>query len=168
MRALVDSERKNDVRDSKFKPRIVRNGETYCIRCDTWKPLDEFNNDKNSSIKKSSYCKPCCSQLTKKIYHQHTVEQRENFRSNSRKARLKREYGITVERYQELLKEQNFMCVICTTPLREGDPNTHIDHCHKSGVIRGILCTNCNRGLGHLKDSMEILEKAIRYLEKFS
>lgn len=82
---------------------------------------------------------------------------------------LKRTYDITRTEYLVMLEEQNHLCKICGT---EGFlmKNHHrmklvVDHCHETGKIRGLLCHNCNRALGLLKDSTSSLAAAIHYLE---
>jgi len=80
---------------------------------------------------------------------------------------LKRNYNITKEEYLELLKNQNNKCAICNKIL-DNSLYTHLDHCHKSNIIRGILCNNCNHGLGKFKDSIQILKSAIKYLEEYN
>lgn len=74
--------------------------------------------------------------------------------------RLKTRYGITECQFNDLLKKQNGQCVICL----EAKQRLHIDHCHKTGKIRGLLCGSCNRALGLFKDNTEFLIKAIKYL----
>jgi hypothetical protein len=76
-------------------------------------------------------------------------------------------YGVTIEQYEAQLKEQNFCCAICRNPL-DLKKDTHQDHCHASNKARGILCTNCNKGLGFLKDSISSFENAIEYLKRFA
>jgi hypothetical protein len=75
---------------------------------------------------------------------------------------VRREYGITVEDYETMLKIQNNKCAIC-----EGPPLKQmfcIDHCHKTGKIRGLLCHKCNSGLGLFNDSSSTLRSAFQYL----
>jgi hypothetical protein len=62
-----------------------------------------------------------------------------------------------------MLKDQNGGCAICYKP--EGSRMFDVDHDHKTGEVRGLLCTSCNRVLGHAKDSVERLLAAARYLE---
>ena len=79
---------------------------------------------------------------------------------------LKRNYGISLDEYHELVKQQNGVCAICKSPPPEGrKKRLSIDHCHDTGVVRGLLCDNCNRSLGLLKDSIDVLENAIQYLK---
>ena len=73
-------------------------------------------------------------------------------------------YGISPEQYLELHNKQNGKCAICGTEL-ESD-YLHIDHDYETGDVRGLLCGNCNKGLGMFKDNIEYLKRAIQYLRK--
>lgn len=94
------------------------------------------------------------------------------YREENRKAlsdgERKRKFGITPERYSELLQSQNGLCAICNQPetaTRLGKVKAlAVDHCHKSGGIRGLLCSDCNTGIGKLKDDPKVLLAAIQYL----
>ena len=82
-----------------------------------------------------------------------------------RKSFLQIRYQITLERYEQMLAEQQHACLICNTPLGEGR-RAHIDHDHATGHIRGILCNTCNSGLRHFKDNPDLLAAARAYLLK--
>lgn len=69
-------------------------------------------------------------------------------------------YGLTSEQYESLVVKQNGCCAICGTKPKK----LHVDHCHNSGRIRGLLCFHCNFVLGQAKDSKLTLQKAIEYL----
>ena len=78
-------------------------------------------------------------------------------------------YGLTVEEYGKLLEEQGYACAICGTPhYDENGKRLSIDHNHAEGfkAVRGLLCSNCNFGLGLFKDSPTILRIAAEYLEQ--
>jgi hypothetical protein len=76
---------------------------------------------------------------------------------------LRRGYGITLEDYKRMLVEQNSCCKMCDKHSSLFKRCLHVDHCHKTGVIRGLLCTNCNTALGII-ESEELNERALRYL----
>jgi hypothetical protein len=83
---------------------------------------------------------------------------------------LKRNYGIGFDKYLSLLEDQKKLCKICNGP-GFTMKDTHnlklvVDHDHETGKIRGLLCHNCNRGLGLFKDSTKSLQKAVEYLYK--
>lgn len=76
-------------------------------------------------------------------------------------------YGISHEEFVALLTSQNGLCAICGTDEWPGKDNApHVDHCHKTGGVRGILCGPCNNGLGYFRDDPERLRKAAEYLER--
>jgi hypothetical protein len=80
---------------------------------------------------------------------------------------MKRSYGLTFKDYETMLFNQNGVCAICS----KEPPNTHkkrlnVDHCHTTGKVRGLLCDACNRAIGLLKDSPDLLNKAISYLAR--
>lgn len=124
--------------------------------------------------------KYCSDRCTRGAYNQRRQNERlrsdpdfrnrRNARRNKhRKAnptcRLRTVYGLTPETYSRVLTEQNGLCAICRGPGRiQG--RLSIDHCHSSGQFRGLLCGQCNSGLGFFKDSIGALESAIDYLRK--
>lgn len=84
---------------------------------------------------------------------------------NQRKEYKLKKLGISVDSYDKLVVEQNNKCAICG---KEGNPKRLCaDHNHKTGKIRGLLCSHCNVGLGYLKDNIEYLKSAIEYLSIF-
>lgn len=68
--------------------------------------------------------------------------------------------GLTAIAYTELLEKQSGLCSICLAPLIK--PN--VDHCHKTNRVRGLLCNQCNLGLGHFKDDANVLKRAAEYI----
>ena len=83
-------------------------------------------------------------------------------------SRRKRAYGLLPEDYDDMLKKQNNKCKICLVEFDELIPNQkiNVDHYHTTNQVRGLLCSLCNRGLGHFKDNTERLTKAINYLQE--
>jgi len=76
--------------------------------------------------------------------------------------RIKKTYGITKEDYWQMFDEQGGCCPIC----KASDVSMCVDHNHETGTVRGLLCGPCNKGIGFLKDNIDILNNAIEYLEK--
>lgn len=87
----------------------------------------------------------------------------ERGRKCERRRKFKR-YGITEDIYNKMLETQKYACAICKTT-DSGTRDWHIDHCHTTLIVRGILCHRCNILLGHAKDNPEILKQAIQYLK---
>lgn len=85
----------------------------------------------------------------------------------ARKVRLKREYNITPEEYENILQAQQNCCAICKKSQEQFSKKLHIDHCHTTGKVRGLLCNACNLCIGKAEDSITILQNAVDYLKLF-
>ena len=136
-----------------------------CTFCKTEKPLTEFfsRGGKLSHLYKSR-CK-LCMQVKRQEWALNNKEhlnewRRKNWVTANR--RLKRR-GATEELYNELYEVQQGCCAVCNEP-EEKFSWLCIDHDHSTGRIRGLLCPNCNRGIGLLQDSSVLLEKAAKYI----
>lgn len=86
-------------------------------------------------------------------------------KERAKDARLRREYNLTLEEYKRILKFQNNACAICKRPSSTMRMQPAVDHCHFSGLVRGLLCMTCNRALGKFQDSIIKLKAAVAYLE---
>ena len=90
----------------------------------------------------------------------------EYHRLRARKSQLKLSYGITIEEYDVMLAQQDYKCAICNTDKPTGKWKVFaVDHCHVTGEVRGLLCNECNRGMGLLRDNADLLRKAADYLD---
>jgi hypothetical protein len=94
-----------------------------------------------------------------------TVRETRN-KSKQREYDLKRHYGITESDYVLLLNKQNDCCDICGIHKSIYGKKFAVDHDHSTGAIRGLLCSNCNTGIGKLKDNVDTIRKALQYMEK--
>ena len=133
-----------------------------CIECNEDKPLERYDLN-GSGISFRKRCKTCNKKKKKKNYNK--VKETIIFKDRTRDYKFKLRYGITLEDYNNLLIEHNFQCYICFKPHRE-DKKLHVDHCHKTNQVRGLLCSKCNSALGLLNDSIDNLLQAIKYLSK--
>jgi hypothetical protein len=79
---------------------------------------------------------------------------------------LKLKYNITPEDYNRMLDQQNGCCKICNVHYLTLNRILAVDHCHTTGRVRSLLCNNCNTGLGLFKDNIELMKKAIDYLQE--
>ncbi len=101
-----------------------------------------------------------------KIAAVYRAKHRDRYLKTHRQQRLKR-YGLTLQTFNEMLEGQRHRCKICLTFVPGGFHNQWaVDHCHRTGKVRGLLCNNCNKGLGHFKDSSILLFRAQFYLEE--
>lgn len=112
------------------------------------------------AAQRESQCRPC-SNATKNKWRQ-SPEVKAKIKQKQKEARLKKDFGLTVSQYEAMAKEQDFTCAICKLPDRQG---LCIDHDHTTNEIRGLLCHNCNLGLGNFRDNPEYFHRAIAYLE---
>ena len=140
-----------------------------CAVCKVAKPFEDFYDGykakKQRDIPNRKYphsrCKEC-DHARVKVYNK-------NNRAKVRKQQLishrRREYGLTEEEYNNMILSQNNMCAICNKP---SDRTLHIDHDHATGKVRGLLCSNCNLGIGNLQEDLVILNRAIKYLSLYS
>lgn len=121
----------------------------------------------------SYYCTECAKENAKKWQDKNPEKLRENLKKfrdsekgqrSARNYRLKREFNITIEKYEELLTSQKNVCYICKNACTIHD-NLCVDHCHKTGIVRGLLCVRCNTTLGKVEESTDILKSMISYLE---
>lgn len=78
---------------------------------------------------------------------------------------IRRQYGISMQEFDRLLEFQKHGCAICNKPITKLSRRMNIDHDHKTGQVRGLLCSGCNTGLGHLGDDVQGLKRALEYLE---
>ncbi len=74
-------------------------------------------------------------------------------------------YGVTQEKFDSMLKEQGGVCRICRKD-SNGGRAWNVDHDHNTGTVRGLLCTNCNIGLGQFQENVETLANAIKYIQE--
>lgn len=90
---------------------------------------------------------------------------KDKLKISARKKHFKRNYGLSLEDRDKMITERSNKCDICFNSFK-GSLETHVDHDHSTGKVRGLLCVNCNHGLGRFKDNITILSNAIKYLEK--
>ena len=130
-----------DCRRTKEEVRVAKStpvSEKLCKTCDTVKPADEFHKNKG---KRTGLCEQCkiCRNIS-------MVEKRHSLKKGE---------------LQELKIRQNLKCAIC-----EQVEELAVDHCHTTGKVRGMLCNNCNNGIGRFKDNIDYLHNAINYLKE--
>ena len=142
-----------------------------CFKCLKVKPLDEFSFRKGSSDEHNGRCKMCMSLYNKeynKINPQKKIKNKlhPNSKTWHRKALLRQRYGLTIEQFEKILKQQGGRCAICHTDKPGSRGTWFIDHNHETKQIRGLLCLKCNTGLGYFNECTDILEAAIIYLKQ--
>lgn len=93
-----------------------------------------------------------------------------NARTYRRDWNYRNKYGLTIEEVRDMFDEQGGCCGICGRALHweaPGQGNIHrtcVDHCHQTGIVRGILCWTCNAGIGKFNDDPELIERALAWV----
>jgi len=90
---------------------------------------------------------------------------RDGFVGKKRAYVLKHRYGLDAVQVENILRRQKWSCAICLDSAKAKLKNLCVDHCHKTGKVRGLLCIRCNSSIGMARDSTRILKRAIKYLE---
>ena len=134
-----------------------------CPQCNLTKNVSSFYKAKKSIDGYQCWCKQCMD------------ERKRDARPSGwhKKHDLKKHFNMTLEEYNNKMEEQNGVCAICKRKETRIHPATKktqclsVDHCHKTGKIRGLLCSNCNIALGNFQDSTEVLKNAVVYLDKY-
>lgn len=141
-----------------------------CRKCGVTKPLVEFSLSRKATATSNavyrSDCKACCSARAMQWFKDNPGRAT----ANKRKFNLAKNYGLTVEEYNAMLRRQGGVCAVCG----RGEPAEHgrtgkqfrlaVDHCHETGAVRGLLCQKCNRAIGLFGDDPILIRKAISYL----
>jgi Recombination endonuclease VII len=163
-----------------------------CSKCKEIREVSEFNKDKSSTDGLGSRCRECCRAACRDWYSRNADSERqkarrrarvrgpkdrercrlwalanpERARYHSRNKLFKSLYNMTYEEHEALFASQGFKCAACGSVSPNSKKGWSTDHCHKTGVVRGILCHHCNVGFGHAKDNIGTLQAWISYLEK--
>jgi hypothetical protein len=143
-----------------------------CTACGETKPVAQFSLSRRATETRNAvyrpWCKPCQSERALKWFN----DNHERALDNKRSWEWLRRYGITPEQYDAMLAEQGGVCAICgneETSVR-GPFKTRfrlsVDHDHATGKVRGLLCQKCNRSIGLMNDDVDLLKKAIYYLQE--
>ena len=131
-----------------------------CTKCHQEKPVASFVRDRRAKTGFTSRCKACDLARNQK----YRTENPEKRRISSRNSELKRLYGLTPEMYDALLSRQGGVCAGCG--LSPNNKRLCVDHDHATGVVRGLLCGNCNMALGKVFDNVHTLTNLINYLNE--
>lgn len=127
----------------------------FCRLCKTDKPKSEMTRNKSYADGYATVCKKCSRE------HSANLRKDKNYIIKSRA----KKYKTTVEHITHLFETQK-VCQICGKEDKRRSLN--IDHCHTTNNVRGLLCDDCNKGLGQFRDNIEYLNNAINYLKKYT
>jgi hypothetical protein len=155
----------------------------WCPACKHLLLVSEFHKNRRSWDGLYDRCKDCNSEISNAWHRKNAQDDEYREAKNQRQAEwraankgekqtrankrynLKQLYGITIKQFEQMLAAQDYRCAICPRSLK-GRGTAHVDHDHRTGRVRGILCTSCNNGLGRFQDSPATLRRAARYLER--
>jgi hypothetical protein len=136
--------------------------------------------ENTTALEHGSACKVCTRERLKAGRPARTEAQKAKHAAHNRQwaannpdkvlnTRLKKAYGITLGEYNQLVVSQDGCCAVCKVTFTDravfGADRPVVDHCHVSNKVRGILCSNCNVGIGLLKEDRNVLANAIEYLK---
>jgi hypothetical protein len=142
------------IRTRRPRPAEIPAGYRFCPRCEEVLPQDRFVRNRTTKSGFGSYCRPCQNAKTSEsIARRH---------GTTRHYHLKQRYGIGADVVELMLDAQKWRCLICATGLTA--KTAHVDHDHATGAVRGILCFNCNGGLGQFRDNPAWLRQAADYV----
>ncbi|MFH8444155.1 endonuclease VII domain-containing protein [Streptomyces sp. NPDC018026] len=133
---------RQEAKGKKVREKVsVPQGHKRCPQCREVKPHSEWERNKSASDGWASYCRACRAQRLRASY-------------------FKRKYGLTEAERDQLIADQGGVCCICLAA-----PAAHVDHCHETGRVRGVLCFSCNAALGQFKDRPDAIRRAAAYVE---
>lgn len=169
------------------RPRSYTNSEgRNCSKCKIFKSWDAFYLAKEQRSGHAPCCKSCWSLLGKekrsrdpekyriiskkswwKNHDANRKRDRERQHTQGFKKKLRQRYGISIEQYEKMAEKQKGLCFICENLPRKGY-RLSVDHDHITGQVRGLLCNECNIGIGYLRHDIQSLQRAINYLKVFT
>jgi len=132
-----------------------------CTRCKTVLPESRFYKKKRTKDGLTRECDTCLIAASRKGRQERRDRVGEaEWKRIKKQHWLKAKYGIGLDAYEELVEGQDSRCAIC----QKKTDKLCVDHCHKTGRVRGLLCHMCNVGIGHLGDDPLVVERALKYL----
>jgi hypothetical protein len=162
------------------------NAGKFCFSTENPQPFENFCKAKNRKDGLTAYCKNCLKHFrdqnkesrneTIQAWRRRNPDKMKEYRKNKAeintermrkwraKNRLKSLYNISNEDWTVLFEKQNGKCAICGKHAKDLKRGLAVDHCHKTGKVRGLLCHPCNQGLGLFKEDLELMDRAIIFL----
>ena len=139
-----------------------------CNKCNSILPIESFRTRKNGN--NLNYVLTTCKKCETKINNNNPNQKiaclkyrsKDLSKYKKKMKRIERVYNISTNEYETLLNKYNGLCHTCKKAKA-----TDLDHCHKTGKVRGLLCNKCNMSLGLLKDDIDVLKNLIKYLTKY-
>lgn len=129
-----------------------------CKRCKEEFDIYKFSKSKNNKGGYNTKCMKC-------VYQAYYKDKDDVKKYREKLYQIKYYYGLNKEDYESLVKNCNNSCSICKKNAKDLSTGLVVDHCHETNKIRGLLCQDCNRGLGMYKENVEYMKNAIVYLD---
>lgn len=140
--------------------------EKKCRDCARFLSLTEFGPEHRRPGTLSPRCKSCGLTRSKNFYKKHATKRRRGALEHYYAVRRYAKYGLTKAKFDDMWRSQEGRCAICCEPLRNGGNGVHVDHDHATGAVRGLLCSQCNHGVGHFRDNPHYCIAAASYLRR--
>ncbi len=145
---------------TKVAQELKSQGLRRCPGCRSIKKIDQFYSDK------AAHCILCMNEMSRKRPPEEKKEYYKKKRLQFRSSILLRKFGITLDQYNELLKSQDNKCAICGISPEQNGKALAVDHNHKTGIVRSLLCGCCNAAVGFLKENSDLAIKVSEYIRK--
>lgn len=149
-----------------------------CSVCKEEKPLSDFYPAPRYKFGVTARCRPCTmeatntwraanAEKTRESAKRHYYKDHERSKELQRKRKMRSQYGLEPEEFDQMLVDQDGVCAVCGGVQSNGR-RLAIDHNHETGEVRGLLCDSCNHGLGNFRDDPHLMKTAIKYLRRTS
>ena len=139
---------------------------SWLCKCDCGNFCTVYGQYLKSGKTKSCGCYQKEQARANRLKHGRADKASSEYKEYTREIHIKRKYNLSIERYNEMLTEQNNKCFICGYEFGQKQGDIYVDHCHTTKQVRGLLCQPCNSGIGYFKDNTDSLQKAIDYLKR--
>ncbi len=159
--------KKTKYKCSKCDKGVYRKETVLCMSCNAKERTGKVRVDKELQRKRTKEYKQKYFQKNKKKIYQRRKSKPIDF-ERKQHYYIKSRYGISKVQYDKMLIDRNYTCDICGYVQPENATKIeklYIDHCHVTNKIRGLICFSCNNAIGHFKDKIDVMKRAIKYLE---
>lgn len=144
-----------------------------CSVCNELKLLEDFYKESRVKDGRARRCKLCHTKITNEyrkknpeIYRKASLKHWHGLDQKEKQEKWIKRYGLSAKEYYKMLEKQKEVCKICNKKC-SSKQTLSVDHCHKTGKVRGLLCIKCNTSLGMLNDDVSLFYSAIKYLKSF-
>ncbi len=137
-----------------------------CTKCGELKPETEFQRKTSNSDGLRTMCRECSNKSHREYTREYKKKNPDTIPKVMRKLHLKKTYGITIEEWDDMFESQKGRCAICGKHQSEFENALCVDHNHKTGKVRTLLCVGCNYFVGRIENNVELVKQIIEYVEE--